>query len=92
MPPSNTPQHTWVSQSQKKYNDSKPENKHFQASEVNVLPSVSPAWEKFKQIPERDDTFDATSLAIPNSLDHKFFVSNAPRCFSESLLEKEDCF
>ena len=92
MPPSNTPQHTWVSQSQKGYNHSKPKNKYFQASEVNVLPSASPAWEKFKQIPERDDTFDATSLAIPKSLDHKFFVSNAPRCFSESLLEKEDCF
>ena len=90
MPPS-TPQHTWVSQSQRGYNDSKPKNKHFQASAIireNVLQQASPAWEKI----ERDNAVDATSLAIPNSLDHKFFVCNPPHCFSAQLLQNKDCF
>jgi len=67
-------------------------------STYGMLPSVSPAWEQFdgsndeKQCQTGEVTPGRPLLTIPKGLDHRFFVWNAPCCFSESLFEKEDCF
>jgi hypothetical protein len=60
------------------------------------LPSVSPAWEQIdsdvKTRKDHDDEGDGEDsydppLKIPPSIDHRFFVQNAPACFRESLFE-----
>ena len=92
MPPA-TSEHSWVVQARRGYGEdkSKLKNKDHQSSmradrrgeslTYDVLPSTSPAWDEFSN--------DGTSnLTIPKGLDHRFFVLNAPRCFSESLYEK----
>ena len=94
MPPA-TSEHSWVVQARRGYGEdkSKLKNKDHQSGmrsdrrggslTYDVLPSTSPAWEEFSN--------DGTSnLTIPKGLDHRFFVLNAPRCFSESLYEKGD--
>ncbi|KAL7541322.1 hypothetical protein ACHAXR_010810 [Thalassiosira sp. AJA248-18] len=94
LPPA-TSDHSWVIESQRGYNDSKQQNyknggnaakNHQSDLTFDILPSASPAWEQFQSA-----TLGST-LTIPKGLDHRFFVLNAPHCFSDSLFEKEDCF
>ena len=89
-PPS---EHSWVKQSQQGYGScestTRTEKQHQMkdenGEEYDVLPSVSPAWERI--IRNKGGKNDV-SLIIPKGLDHRFFVNNAPHCFSESLFEK----
>ena len=91
LPPS-TSEHSWVIESQRGYNNTKQTSKNGgNRDEISfdALPSASPAWEHFDskvKSPRSDE------LAIPKGLDHRFFVNNAPHCFTESLFDKEDCF
>ena len=83
LPPPNS-EHSWVLQSQNGYpNKTKPQGEETisDLSKSDVLKCISPAWEQF----EEDDS---ASLVIPGGLDHRYFVSNAPRCFSDDLFEK----
>jgi len=75
-------EHSWVMQSQNGYlnKTKRGENKASDRSS-DVLKCVSPAWEQFKED-------DSATLTIPRGLDHRYFVSNAPRCFSDDLFEK----
>ena len=82
-------ENTWVSEIEQGYgcNDSP---KCVSSTEKNitsnVLPSVSPAWEDISSFgSERMDM----KLVAPPSLDHRFFVKNAPHCFRESLFKDE---
>lgn len=68
------------------------------------LPYVCPAWQeinsgsgsttattsKFVEKKEHDDV-DSPELEIPKAIDHRFFVTNAPMCFRESLFEEDEC-
>lgn len=84
-------EHSWVMQSQTGYTDRKHEKKKQKATKADdrmmctKLPSTSPAWEKFSGD-------EISTLTIPKELDHRFFVWNAPHCFSESLFDKRDHF
>ena len=69
-------------------------------SQSASLPTVTPAWECLGQ----DDPQSSTNyndegssesrmtLEIPNTLDHRFFVTNCPSCFRDSLFQKDDSF
>ena len=60
----------------------------------DILPSASPAWEKFDGKAEESQTNTpggGPALTIPKELDHRFFEWNAPRRFSESLFDKKVC-
>jgi hypothetical protein len=87
-PPS---EHSWVMQSQKGYGSTdvktRPARKIMDDNykEYDDLPPVSPAWERI--ICSEGGNNDS-ALIIPKGLDHRFFVRNAPHCFSESLHEK----
>ena len=81
-------EHSWVIQSQTGYTDRRrmKKQKGTKADDRMIftkLPSTSPAWEKFSGD-------EASTLTIPKELDHRFFVWNAPHCFTESLFDKRD--
>jgi len=84
LPPPSSSEHSWVLQSQNGYpNKTKPQGEETisDLSKSDVLKCISPAWEQFKED-------DSATLTIPRGLDHRYFVSNAPRCFSDDLFEK----
>ena len=87
-PPS---EHSWVLQSQQGYGSTDVKTRPARQTnddnykEYDDLPSVSPAWERI--ICSEGGNNDS-ALIIPMGLDHRFFVRNAPHCFSESLYEK----
>ena len=79
-------EHTWVMQNQNGYlNKTKTQGEETKTisdlPKSDVLECASPAWEQFKED-------DYATLVIPGGLDHKYFVSNAPQCFSDDLFEK----
>ena len=80
-------EHSWVIQSQTGYTDRKSKKKQktkaYDRMIVTKLPSTSPAWEKFSGN-------KTSTLTMPKELDHGFFVSNAPYCFTENLFDKRD--
>lgn len=84
LPPPNS-EHSWVLQSQNRYLEKtmrgEKTDTNSEPSKFDVLKCVSPAWEQF----EEDDS---ATLVIPGGLDHRYFVCNAPRCFSDDLFEK----
>ncbi|KAL3789838.1 hypothetical protein ACHAW5_011261 [Stephanodiscus triporus] len=96
MPPP-VSEHSWLMQARQGYcenktkqksNDDKNGTKAEQEGRTlmfDVLPSTSPAWDDFS-------SNGNSTLTIPKGLDHRFFVLNAPHCFSESLYEKGDLF
>jgi hypothetical protein len=95
MPPP-VAEHSWVIQAQQGYceemteqrekgNNSTRVEQRGNNVALDVLPSTSPAWEEFS-------TVETSTLTVPKGLDHRFFVLNAPNCFSESLYEKGDLF
>ena len=82
-------EHSWVMHSQTGYTDRKREKKKQKATKADdrmmftKIPSTSPAWEEFSGN-------ETSTLTIPKELDHRFFVWNAPDCFTESLFDKRD--
>ena len=66
-----------------------------------ILPCASPAWEEINTKKKHESNSNtcnqvplssAPPLIIPKELDHRYFVSNAPHCFSESMFDKGGCF
>jgi hypothetical protein len=92
-PPS---EHSWVKQSQQGYDSSvvQPRTEMQYMNEVNfkmydILPSVSPAWEHIICSGGKNEgKHNHLALTIPQGLDHRFFVRNAPHCFAKSLYQK----
>ena len=96
LPPA-TDEHSWVIDCQKGYRQSERE-KIISKSETRtdiisrILPCTSPAWEEFKSYSSSNKDSTTPVLEVPRGLDHRYFVLNAPHCFTESLYENEDCF
>jgi len=82
LPPA-TEEHSWVMEAQKKV-------KQASGNEVEAtaLKVVSPAWET---IDYSDKEEELAPLDVPASLDHQYFVSNAPHCFTTRLFSKDNC-
>eukprot|EP00934_Nitzschia_sp_Nitz4_P008163 Nitzschia sp. Nitz4//scaffold52_size167869//4218//6032//NITZ4_002253-RA/size167869-processed-gene-0.117-mRNA-1//1//CDS//3329553966//8153//frame0 len=88
MPPA-TDEHTWVCELEKAYKTTEkvpPSTKDLQAY---ALPQVSPAWEEIST-PAEDKDDEEADLEIPYSLDHRFFVKGAPKCYYDSLMEDKE--
>lgn len=96
LPPASD-EHSWVMECQRGYettDDIKDVPSIKNASEItsHVLPWTSPAWEEFKSKTKSRSNKDPPPLIAPKGLDHRYFVLNAPHCFSQSLFDEEDCF
>jgi len=103
LPPA-TDEHSWVQNIAKGYKKKggfKGEGR--MPATCMKLPQVAPAWEYIgceDSNTKNDDTSKCQSdelniepeLFPPKSLDHRFFVHNAPKCFSDSLYDKDECF
>lgn len=88
-------QHTWVEELHEGYDDDKPKLVKPQATVITTtVPVISPAWETLKPLAEAEKEEDQGSgsslLGIPRTIDHRFFVKDAPKCFRDSLFEKND--
>eukprot|EP00551_Chaetoceros_affinis_P009393 CAMPEP_0203666252 /NCGR_PEP_ID=MMETSP0090-20130426/3312_1 /ASSEMBLY_ACC=CAM_ASM_001088 /TAXON_ID=426623 /ORGANISM="Chaetoceros affinis, Strain CCMP159" /LENGTH=866 /DNA_ID=CAMNT_0050530071 /DNA_START=21 /DNA_END=2621 /DNA_ORIENTATION=+ len=98
LPPADD-EHSWVKEIKKGYDGEtkREDNAEKYGNKViipDVLPAVSPAWECIaengKNNSDDDDKGHETeNLPIPCSLDHRFFVHNAPQTFRESLFKDE---
>lgn len=95
LPPA-TKEHSWVQQIERNY----PRQMDPRVSQVEVrsVPVVSPAWEVLRVKPNMagaDEDDETPTMArdglvfgdIPVRIDHRFFVSDAPQCFYDSLFE-----
>ncbi|KAL3797092.1 hypothetical protein HJC23_000430 [Cyclotella cryptica] len=101
LPPT-TEEHSWVKESQMGYDESaeletrKTTKCDRMSTSYEVLPYTSPAWDEFVKMEGNKASIAATSssptLDVPKGLDHRYFVLNAPHCFSDSLFQNEDCF
>jgi hypothetical protein len=101
MPPA-TDEHTWMREIASGYENgacgkggrsSTPNQDDIKGYE---LPTISPAWEtleiaKLKKCGEEEEE-EEQHLQMPPTLDHKYFVRNAPKCFHDSLMNKDECF
>ena len=58
------------------------------------VPTISPAWETLEvaKVEKCEKEEEEQHLQIPPALDHKYFVRNAPKCFHDSLMNKDECF
>merc|ERR1712107_684589 len=91
LPPA-TEEHTWASEIMQGYGDKsvkRPVAKTVMTA--TSLSHVSPAWEIIEN-KEEESGVDMSSETepipiIPHGIDHRFFVRDAPRCFSQSLFE-----
>jgi hypothetical protein len=89
-----TGEHTWVDRIYEGYGDeSTTANLSInQLSEndieVKSLPAVEDPWDEFRKYDA--DEIPPLHLETPRGLDHRYFVSNAPRCFTDSLFEEHD--
>lgn len=85
MPPASD-EHSWVKDIENEY---KPCGVSISSIESPTtfasVPVVEPVWEKLNVMAR--DASDP-DLIVPRPIDHRFFVHNAPRCFYESLLER----
>ena len=83
LPPA-TEDHSWVLEAQRQVK---------QAScctvDSSTLKVASPAWETIDYPPDREE--ESVPLQVPTHLDHQYFVSNAPQCFTERLFSKDNC-
>jgi len=94
LPPA-TEEHTWASEIMQGYGDKnvkRPVAKTVMTA--TSLSHVSPAWEIIEN-KEEESGVDMSSETepipiIPHGIDHRFFVRDAPRCFSQSLFEDRD--
>ncbi|KAK1748599.1 poly(A) polymerase [Skeletonema marinoi] len=74
----NYKEHSWVMEAQKKV-------KQASGNEVEAtaLKVASPAWETIDYPDDMEE--ESAPLDVPASLDHQYFVSNAPHCFTTRL-------
>ncbi|KAL3804877.1 hypothetical protein HJC23_006649 [Cyclotella cryptica] len=96
LPPP-TEEHYWVIESQKGYEDSKVDMEKVEPTSIKceVLPYTTPAWEKINDTGSEEKPLnpkESQLLVVPEALDQRFFVLDAPYCFSPSISENEDCF
>ena len=93
LPPA-TDKHSWVIECQKGYRQTDAYAESSEQIDVtrNVLSCISPAWEEFKSSATTRKGSDPPVLVVPKGLDHRYFVLNAPFCFTDSLHENDDCF
>ena len=87
-------EHSWVIECQNGYESVNGSAGVKSSADItsHVLPCTSPAWEEIKSTAESGSNKVSPPLIVPKGLDHRYFVSNAPHCFNESLFENEDCF
>lgn len=93
LPPA-TNEHSWVQDISQGYTsdgvssvDTSCEESIAAMITPTALPQVSPAWESIKPLDRESD--DDQVLHAPHSIDHRFFVRGAPRCFYDSLFEED---
>lgn len=93
LPPS-TGDHTWVQNIATGYGSGCNSAASSGRAEIVsfALPEMSPAWECLDKDGNRNIGSDGRCLEIPRGLDHRFFVQNAPHCFRDSLMNKDECF
>ncbi|KAL3945193.1 MAG: hypothetical protein SGBAC_000730 [Bacillariaceae sp.] len=89
LPPA-TEEHSWVKNISKGYNKAPLVERTGTGSTIPASPllNVSPAWEVIDCVDEA--TSEELQLEIPHTIDHRFFVRNAPQCFRDSLFEDND--
>ena len=99
MPPT-TNEHTWMTEIASGYDNggggedgriSTPNQDDIRSYE---LPTISPAWETLEvvKLEKCEEEEEEQHLQLPPALDHKYFVRNAPKCFHDSLMNKDECF
>ena len=101
LPPP-TEEHTWVHETMDGYSKhgatstDKDATEQIVAQEFmipTILPSVSPAWEciqsKKGNNQNENESGNDPDLIIPQGVDHRYFVRDAPHCFRRSLLFEE---
>ena len=96
LPPS-TSDHTWVQNIASEYRYGSSGNGAASSDQGGdiasfALPEISPAWECFDTDGDRKIGTNGGFLEIPPGLDHRFFVRNAPHCFRQSLMNRDECF
>jgi len=74
-------EHTWVKQIHEEFDQMKPLTK----LSVDAVPSVVPAWEELSASDETENL-----LEVPQRVDHRFFVHDAPHCFRKSLFDHDE--
>jgi hypothetical protein len=82
--PPNTPEHSWATMISEGYNGEK--RGAAAVNEIQPIPvtQVSPVWEVLDIEPSDPP------LVLPRAIDHRFFVKNAPKCFHDSLFERDE--
>jgi hypothetical protein len=81
--------HSWVDEIHEGYDEFQPQA--VTATTANALPVISPAWECIGSLDDDDkDGEQKMLLEIPKAIDHRFFVRDAPKCFRDSLFEREE--
>ena len=92
MPPA-TNEHSWVIQCQQGYEEAiNPCSIVRTDLTGDFLPCTSPAWEEFETNAQAGHSKGSPLLVVPKGLDHRYFVLDAPHCFTDSLFDNEDCF
>ncbi|MGK3737777.1 MAG: hypothetical protein ACI8RD_003680 [Bacillariaceae sp.] len=104
LPPP-TEKNTWVHETMDGYNKHEATDKDTTERIVaekfmspTILPSVSPAWECIqskKGDNQNEDENESENendpdLIIPQGVDHRYFVRDAPHCFRRSLFEERE--
>ncbi|KAL7496009.1 hypothetical protein ACHAWT_005473 [Skeletonema menzelii] len=84
LPPA-TDEHSWVLEAQRDV-----KQVSCCTVEATTLKVASPAWETIHD-PHGREAELAVPLDVPTSLDHQYFVTNAPQCFTERLFGKDNC-
>jgi hypothetical protein len=90
--PSPEEKHSWVKKSQMGYTRKGKVDAKEPLAEVKSesLPFTCPAWEELPTTPVPNETASTKEnpvLMVPKGLDHRYFVLNAPSCFSDSQFE-----
>ena len=97
MPPA-TEEHTWIREIASGYESDGGGGDTSNQDGIGSfeLPCISPAWEELEssngEKRNEDEEEKEEFLQMPGTLDHRFFVRNAPRCFYDSLMNKDECF
>ena len=73
----------WMDEVSDGYGDSFQPTERTNLNAASVT-KVSPAWESLQGAKPED------ALVMPRGIDHRFFVKGAPRCFHDSLFERDE--
>jgi hypothetical protein len=76
--------HSWVLEAQ---NIVKKQTSQRRSLETTTLKVTSPAWEAINHSNYKEEK---VSLQVPKTLDHQYFVRNAPKCFSDKLFRSHN--